>query len=241
MMMRLALEHVGYQVETASDGPEGLSKFGDGSKWDLVILDHRMPGMSGTEVQHEISRRDPKARVIMATAFGTISLALEAIQAGASDFLRKPFTAETLRNSVSAALLRPVVRMSAVPVGLACREFTRNTINGFSFHLLEEKDTDGDELKFEFEVSRGNEDPQKCLVVMPRYVRELALAHADADSMPGGDRFWLAMGEEALANYLWQHAEVPPDNLLRVEDLTSTLRQWMDNVLTIELSEQHAS
>lgn len=242
MMMRLALEHVGYEVDVAADGKEGLSKFGDGSHWDLVLLDHRMPGMTGTEVQQELSRRRPDARVIMVTAFGTISLALESIQAGASDFLRKPFTAETLRSAVSAALNKPVVRMSAVPVGLACREFTKTTINGFSFNSTEElEQEEGEDLKFQFEVSRGDEQPQVCTVVLPLYVCELALAHADADFMPGGDRFWQAMCEEALANYLWQHAELPDGGILRVEDLSSTLRQWIDNVLTVELSDKHAS
>ena len=42
MMMRLALQHVGYSVDTASDGPEGLDKFGDGADYDLVLLDQRI-------------------------------------------------------------------------------------------------------------------------------------------------------------------------------------------------------
>ena len=77
----------------------------------------------------ESYRRNAETKLIMVTAFGTISLALEAIQAGASDFLRKPFTAETLRRAVTTALGKPVERFSAVPVGMAVREFTRTTIN----------------------------------------------------------------------------------------------------------------
>ena len=152
--MRLALEHVGYSVETASDGAEGLVKFGDGSGYDLVLLDHRMPGMTGTEVQQQIIKRNAETRLIMVTAFGTISLALEAIQAGASDFLRKPFTAETLRQAVAAALEKPAQKMRAVPVGLAMREFTRTTINGFSFNLDEELEKDkSDDVDCIFEVT----------------------------------------------------------------------------------------
>src|SRR2546423_10014994 len=210
-MMRLALEHIGYTVETASDGMEGLQKFGDGTGWDLVLLDHRMPGMTGTEVQQEILKRHAATRLIMVTAFGTISLALEAIQAGASDFLRKPFTADTLRQAVKAALEKPAQRMKAVPVGLAMREFTRTTINGFSFNLFEEVDNDATEdIECIFEVSRGSEAAMHCRVMLPVYVQELALAHADSDTVPGGKRFWQAMCEEALANFLWQHAELPP-------------------------------
>ena len=65
-----------------------------------MLLDQRMPGMDGLEVLREIRKRDPQARVIMATAFGTIDLAVEAMKSGATDFLRKPFTAETLRGAV---------------------------------------------------------------------------------------------------------------------------------------------
>ena len=241
LMMKLALEHVGYTIETASDGIEGLQKFGDGKTWDLVLLDHRMPGMTGTEVQHEILKRNAETRLIMVTAFGTISLALEAIQAGASDFLRKPFTADTLRQAVKAALEKPAQKLKAVPVGLAMREFTRTTINGFSFNMLEEIEDDTTrDVQCIFEVSRGTEAPVHCRVQLPEYVQELALAHADTESMPGGARFWQAMCEEALANFLWQHAEMPPNNTLLIDDLSSSLRHWMDAVLTVELTENNA-
>src|SRR3569832_749777 len=108
-MIRLALQHVGHEVETASDGEEGIRKFGDGHNWDLVLLDQRMPGMSGIEVQRAIRKKAPKTKLIMITAFGTIDLAAEAIQAGAMDFLRKPFTADTLRGAVQSAMDRPFV------------------------------------------------------------------------------------------------------------------------------------
>ena len=239
--MKLALEHVGYAIETASDGIEGLQKFGQGEGWDLVLLDHRMPGMTGTEVQHEILKRNAATRLIMVTAFGTISLALEAIQAGASDFLRKPFTADTLRQAVKAALEKPAQKLKAVPVGLAMREFTRTTINGFSFNLFEEVDTESThDVECIFEVSKGSDAPVHVRVQLPAYVQELALAHADTEEMPGGKRFWQAMCEEALANFLWQHAEFPPNNILLIDDLSGSLRQWMDAVLTVELTEQNA-
>ena len=106
MMVKMALEQKKHSVETAADGPDGLIKFGTGTGWDLVLLDHRMPGMDGIDVLHELRRRDPKCRVVMITAFGTFQLARTAIEAGATDFLRKPFTIETLRDFVAAALDR---------------------------------------------------------------------------------------------------------------------------------------
>jgi DNA-binding response OmpR family regulator len=246
MMIRLALEHSGYTVDTAGDGEEGLVKFGDGRLWDLVLLDQRMPGLSGLEVQRGIYERNPDAKLIMITAFGTIDLALEAIQAGASDFLRKPFTTETLRTAVRTALERPVQRMHPVPAGMAGREFTRTTINGFSFDLDETatdcfREESSPDLEFVFRVRKGIESPDECHVLLPAYVMELTRAYADSETMPGGLQFWQAMCEEALANYLWQHAELPPNSVLRIEDLSSSLQRWLDAVLTVEMTEENAS
>src|SRR2546423_33647 len=124
MMIRLALQHVGHSVETAADGPEGLDKFGDGAGFDLTLLDHRMPGMEGLEVLREMRRRDPLAKIIMITAFGTIDLAVDAMKAGATDFLRKPFTADTLRRAVDAALQDAETAEEAAP------PYAVTTVNG---------------------------------------------------------------------------------------------------------------
>jgi CheY-like chemotaxis protein len=243
MMIRLTLQHAGYEVETAADGQEGLEKFGKGGAFDLVLLDQRMPGMSGIDVQKEIYKRNPETRLILITAFGTIDLALEAIQAGASDFLRKPFTAATLRQAVKSAIERPVRRMSAVPIGMVCREFTRTTINGYSFELEDPGNhppEDDDSVTTKFRVSHPNAESSICTVVLPAYVLELAKAYTDSEEVPGGERFWQAMAEEALANYLWQNAAMPPDNHLRIEDLSGSLQRWLDTMMTVELTEENA-
>jgi len=239
--MRLALQHVGYEVETASDGPEGLLKFRDGNDWDLILLDQRMPGMSGIEVQKQIYARRPDAKLILITAFGTIDLALEAIQAGASDFLRKPFTADTLRASVKSALERPPRNCGSVPVGMVCREFTRTTINGFSFEVADEAmDEKSGDIAMKFNVHRANEPQGNVRVMLPAYVQELVKAHIDSDYVPGGQRFWHAMCEEALANHLWQNAQVPSGNELRIEDLSSSLERWLDSMLTVSMTDDNA-
>ncbi len=237
-MIRLALVHAGYEVETASDGMEGLQKYGKGEGFDLVLLDQRMPGMPGIEVQREIFRRNPLSRLILITAFGTIDLALEAIQAGASDFIRKPFTTETLRLAVKAALERPLTTLSAVPVGMVCREFKRTTINGFGFELEKQSTEEGTgDLACDFGVHRSDGPSIRVQVQLPAYVMELAKAYTDSEHMPGGERFWTAMCEESLANYLWQNAEVPRDNILRIEDLSSTLQRWLDSMMTVDVAE----
>jgi DNA-binding response OmpR family regulator len=241
-MIRLALTHSGYEVGTAADGQEGLQTYGDGASWDLVLLDQRMPGMSGIEVLKEIFKRKVDTRLILITAFGTIDLALEAIQSGASDFLRKPFTADTLRTAVKSALERPVVQMSAVPVGMVCREFTHTNINGFSFELdSEDFDEASGDVLCTFKVTKTGDRSQNVRVVLPAYVMELVRAYTDSEEMPGGQRFWQAMCEEALANHLWQNAELPMNNVLRIEDLSSGLQRWLDSVLTVPFVEEHAA
>jgi len=239
-MIKLALEHAGYEVETAGDGVQGLAKFSDGKNWDLVLLDQRMPGMSGIDVEHEIFKRSPETRLILITAFGSIDLALEAIQAGASDFLRKPFTTDTLRNAVQTALGRPIQKLTAVPVGMACKEFTRTTINGFSFELsLRAIDETTGDMTCVFQVNQAGGTPSNIKVVLHAYVMELVKAYSDSESVPGENHFWQAMCEEALANYLWQNAAPPSDKTLQIEDLSSSLKRWLDSVLTVDLADEH--
>ncbi|HYV00333.1 MAG TPA: response regulator, partial [Pyrinomonadaceae bacterium] len=103
---RLTLQAAGYEVGEAADGERGLEAFGDGSSWDAVLLDQRMPGMDGLETLRHIKNRQPEARVIMATAYASIELAVDAMKLGATDFVRKPMTPEIVRNAVSAALAK---------------------------------------------------------------------------------------------------------------------------------------
>src|SRR5512132_847698 len=101
---RLTLQAADYEVGEAGDGHRGLEAFGDGSSWDGVLLDQRMPGMDGLETLRRLKERQPEVRVIMATAYASIELAVEAMKMGATDFVRKPMTPEILRNAVAAAL-----------------------------------------------------------------------------------------------------------------------------------------
>ncbi len=97
--MRIALEHVlhrnGYVVESASNGPEALQKFKK-DKFSMVITDVKMPDMSGMEVLCAIKKISPDIPVIMMSAYGTIDKAVDAMKEGASDYLVKPFSSESL-------------------------------------------------------------------------------------------------------------------------------------------------
>lgn len=236
-MMRLALEHTGYSVEVAQDGPEGIEKYGDGSGFDLVLLDQRMPGMHGIDVLHEIRKKKPDAKIIMTTAFGTNELATKAMGSGASDFLRKPFTTDTFRLSVKAALDRPATDKPLTPMG----GYERTTINGFRIELMTEiHDRHFGEVICKYKVHLPDGGDATVKVILPEYVMELVKAYADTEHVPCQNRFWQALSEEALANHLWQEAALPPDNVMHITDLSPSLQRWVDGVLTVESEKPNA-
>lgn len=230
--VRLVLQHVGHTVEVASNGMEGLEKFGNGENWDLVLLDQRMQGLEGLEVLRLMRARDPLCRVIMVTAFGTIDLAVDAMKEGATDFLRKPFTADVLRGAVNAAL------QSAHAI--AAREqpshgdviYGLTTLNGYRVESVPGPgERAGGDIKHTFVVRAPDGQARACSVLLPVYVVELIKAQSDRESMPGGQRFWQGLCEEALANYVWQHASFPPDDSISVDEYTTGLRRWVDAVV----------
>ena len=99
----LAIE--GYNVETARNAEDGLAMLA-ASPRDLVLLDFALPDRNGLEVLDEIRQRDPELPVIMITAYGTVENAVKAIQAGATNFIQKPWDNEKLLADVRASISR---------------------------------------------------------------------------------------------------------------------------------------
>ena len=100
---RRVLAPRGFQVTTAEHGVEGLRKLREG-RFDLVLLDAMMPGMSGLEVLDRIHEHDPKIVCVMITGFATVDLAAQAMKQGARDFLPKPFSSDELLEVVHRSL-----------------------------------------------------------------------------------------------------------------------------------------
>ncbi|HSE49396.1 MAG TPA: sigma-54 dependent transcriptional regulator [Terriglobales bacterium] len=99
------LDLEGYAVESAETGEDGLSALA-ARPFDLVLLDFALPDMNGLEVLAEIRERDPQLSVIMITAYGTVENAVKAVQAGATNFIQKPWDNEKLLADVRAAVAR---------------------------------------------------------------------------------------------------------------------------------------
>ena len=89
------LERDGHKVDTAASGEEALEKCGT-TKYDILLLDIKMEGMSGLEVLKKVKENDPDVSVVMITAYGSIPSAIEAMKSGAYEYLLKPFDPDEL-------------------------------------------------------------------------------------------------------------------------------------------------
>jgi signal transduction histidine kinase len=91
-----ALAKVGYTVGAFADGARGLEAVGE-LKPGLVVVDLKMPGLSGLEVITRLHEIDPAITIVVVTGYATIGTAVDAMKAGAYDFLPKPFSPDELR------------------------------------------------------------------------------------------------------------------------------------------------
>ena len=101
--LRLLLKSVGLPVEVFASGDEFLS----GWRVDLrgcIVADIRMPGMSGLEMQQTLQSRGCRLPVIFITGHGDVPMAVEAMKAGALDFVQKPFRDQDLLDRINEAL-----------------------------------------------------------------------------------------------------------------------------------------
>jgi two-component system, chemotaxis family, chemotaxis protein CheY len=103
-MLREVLTNSGFQVVgEASNGEEAIERYEE-VRPDVVTMDITMPEMDGVQAVREILRQDPAARIVMVSAMGQQALVVEAIQAGARDFVVKPFDQARLVEAIRRAL-----------------------------------------------------------------------------------------------------------------------------------------
>lgn len=102
-MLRRILEGEGLQVIEAGDGQQGVAAYAE-NKPDLVLMDITMPNMDGIEATAAIRAADPQARVIVCSALGQQSMVIQAMEAGACDYLSKPFQPPQVVEAVRRAL-----------------------------------------------------------------------------------------------------------------------------------------
>ncbi len=98
------LTQAGFDIAAeAADGVEAVSTYPN-AKPDLVTMDITMPNMDGVEALKELLKQDPGAKVVMVSAMGQESLVVEAVTAGAVDFVVKPFEPDRVVDAINKAL-----------------------------------------------------------------------------------------------------------------------------------------
>ena len=229
-MMRLTLEVAGYEVGEAANGQQGLDLYADGSSWDLVLLDQRMPGMDGLEVLALLNKRNSAARVIMVTAYASVELAVDAMKIGATDFVRKPMTPESLRGAVAAALQKSAKRPPAQPGETETHkqhpQIETITLNGF-------------EIICPQAAERAQPDEHTFIVQAPDGKRSQVAVRIDAEAVGYVERitkrrlapdnsFWSLAAERFLSDYLWNQSKIPPGGKLVLKEIDR------DQLLTAE-------
>lgn len=104
MMIKDILTKNGFEViGEAADGVQAVEKYNE-LRPDLVTMDITMPEMDGIAALKEIKQINPNAKVIMCSAMGQQAMVIDAIQAGAKDFIVKPFQADRVLEAISKAL-----------------------------------------------------------------------------------------------------------------------------------------
>lgn len=98
-----ALSGEGFEVAEAADGKEALAAVAE-IEPDVMVLDHRMPGKDGMEVLRTLRSKDARFPIIMLTAHGNVATAVDAMKAGATEYLTKPFDLEELKLAINKAL-----------------------------------------------------------------------------------------------------------------------------------------
>jgi two-component system response regulator MprA len=145
--LRRALELEGYEIELAADGSEALYRLEGSGEPDAMILDVLMPGVDGLEVCRRIRDTGSKLPVLMLTARTEVEDRVAGLDAGADDYVTKPFALEELLARVRALLRRTtdeesdVVRFADLELDPTTREVTRGgrpiELTRTEFSLLE--------------------------------------------------------------------------------------------------------
>jgi DNA-binding response OmpR family regulator len=104
--LRISLGARGFEVETANNGEQALALLG-ANRYDVVLLDITMPGMGGIQACKEIQKLSPRPAVLMFTAHDTTDDRANAFEAGADDYITKPFVLRDLVGRIQAVLREP--------------------------------------------------------------------------------------------------------------------------------------
>ena len=167
LMLRKCLPE--YELYEATDGVEALHSI-KSQEFDLVLLDIKMPGITGMQVLQKIREEENNVAVVMMTAYGTIERAVEAMKLGAIDFINKPFTPEEIKTIVNDIFRRQTLEADALETYKDLMEFSKKCI-------LEKKYADALEfLKKAVAKDVSAPEPHNLIGVMAEYKHDFETA-----------------------------------------------------------------
>lgn len=127
-LLQTALEENGYQINVVSNGIDALEHFGR-EQFNLLIIDIMMPGLSGIQVCKRLREKNIQTPILMLTAMGTVDDKVTGLDAGADDYLVKPFHLKELLARVSALLRRKTALENVPNHQLVFEDLTMDTLS----------------------------------------------------------------------------------------------------------------
>lgn len=117
-ILRFTLESEGFEVTTATSAEQALGEIAEGKRYDLMLLDVMMGGMSGLDLARTLRERGDHTPIIFLTALGDNSNQLQGFSVGADDYIAKPFAFDTVLARIRAVLRRTAQNTYATPASI---------------------------------------------------------------------------------------------------------------------------
>ena len=194
LVMQMALEEVGYRVLVAERAEDAINLLRD-PDLDVVVSDLKMPGMSGIELVTRSRRDRPDVPVIVATAYGSIRSAIDCIQAGASDYLTKPFEPEALQFAVERAVkLRDLLQENRQLQAAVIGSFRRGRLVGESPPMRRLRE----------QISQVAPYKTNVLITGESGTGKEAVARSIHEAGPRAERPWVAINCAAIPRELME-------------------------------------
>ena len=206
-----------FQLKVASDGIKGLEAFKQ-EKFDIVLLDIQLPGMSGEQVLEHLISLNPKQVVIAMTAHGTVDIAELMLMKGAADYIQKPFKAEQLRKVCDIAVKREDFiisneQFSAKTVALLSEQQKYDSLAQTHFRILDSLNTIVIELNAAGRITFLNQAWHQCT----GYLVNESIGRQFTDFIHFSSINLIAYVEESIQSLLTKVCDHQPNTSLEIK------------------------